>query len=132
MSSAPAISLRVDKCNDYIKQRFDATHRIVERYPPGSFVMVRNPTKRNLDPSFTGPFEIIERKGAHYRLRGDDGIHPLDGSFPPDRLRVISRAAEEQQQRDENMWEVDKIVDHTHSDASGTKYFTPLERLSPV
>jgi transposase InsO family protein len=109
----PAIIERVQNNKTKMMKYLDKKRRVLlEPYPIGSVVMLKDPNRRDKwEPKYVGPYSIIRRtRNGNYRLRDETG-EDLERSIPPDQLKLLSKKPREED-KENTVYEVERIVDH--------------------
>jgi len=105
----PAIYERTKLITGKQKEKFDATHRLID-IPVGASVMVKVTEKQNkLDPNYIGRYTVKRiNTGGSYVLENESGkLEPRN--FPPSLLKVISQ---DPVISNDKFYEVEAIVAH--------------------
>ena len=105
----PAIFERTKLITGKQKEKFDATHKLVD-IPVGASVMVKVTEKQNkLDPNYIGRYTVKRiNTGGFYVLENESGkLEPRN--FPPSLLKVISQ---DPVISNDKFYEVEAIVAH--------------------
>lgn len=87
----PALKSRVEAYNRLMKNKFDATHRLVD-FPEKSHVMVKVQSRGSkLAPAYEGPYTVLRKtEGGTYTLQDETGaLMPRD--YVPSELKLISQ-----------------------------------------
>ena len=106
----PAIREKIQAVQAAERGKFDKNHRIINEFPPGSHVAIKNVHRSSkADPRYDGPFTVKGKsKGGSYILEDDTGAL-LTRDIPPSHLKLLSH---DTVVKAENVYEVQAIIDH--------------------
>ncbi|KAG2210687.1 hypothetical protein INT45_003171, partial [Circinella minor] len=114
----PAIYEQTKKVTDKQKEKFDASHKLID-IPVGATVMILIQEKQNkLYPNYEGYYTVVRKTSAGtYVLRNEKGfIEPRN--FPPSNLKIVSDKIIPQEQ----YFEVEAIIGHRRDDNNKLQY----------
>ena len=106
----PAISARMDAVRTLEKSKFDSQNRIIDGFPIGSKVMIKNIARAaKTDPLYVGPYTVYGiTKGGSYVLSDTTG-ELLSRNVPPSHMKTVSADTTVQS---EDTYEILAVVDH--------------------
>ncbi|KAJ8651513.1 hypothetical protein O0I10_012926 [Lichtheimia ornata] len=105
----PALKEKVEVYNQAMKEKFDATHKIID-FPEKSHVMVRVQSRGSkLAPAYEGPYTVLRKtQGGTYVLQDETGAL-MSRNYVPSELKLISQ--DDVVPIDE-LYEVEAILNH--------------------
>jgi len=90
----PSVAARADTEHARASKEHHDKRRVVDKtLPPGSTVMIRDVrwTKKQMEPRYLGPFEVVDRKGNSYRLVDKITRAALKRMVPIDQIKLVER-----------------------------------------
>jgi len=107
----PTVTEITEKNQALLQKQWNARHKIVtDAFPDGSFVMIRNLTKKGKwDQTWNGPLKVMRRnQGGAYILQDSTGAL-LPKNIPPSQMKLIDRAGNA---GFDDTYEVDSVLNH--------------------
>lgn len=132
----PAINKRVTAAQQKYIDRLNTTRNIITHsLPPGTRVMLKDPAyildksiKPGREPTYMGAYTIVRRLPTGPYIVKDDTDVTIDRPIPLDQMRVLparpapTHSADDSNDDEDAIYEVDKIIDHRIVDGHRLEY----------